>query len=149
MKKELWRSLNKLKSLEDNFNFLEKAGPAQVVTTLSWAFHFAALSTKHPGFAEEREWRIIHSPTMLPSERIGFDIETIEGVPQRVYKLQMENHPDEGLIGATLPELLEEIIVGPTESPWPIYDALVTKLEENGVENARSKVRISNIPLRR
>lgn len=141
--------LNLVKSLEDNFNFLEKVGPAQVVTTLSWAFHFAALSTKHPGFAEEREWRIIHSPTMLPSERIGFDIETIEGVPQRVYKLQMENHPDEGLIGATLPELLEEIIVGPTESPWPIYDALVTKLEENGVENARSKVRISNIPLRR
>lgn len=138
-----------VKGLEDNFSFLEQVGPAQLVATLAWAFHFAVLSTKHPGFAEEREWRVIHSPSMLPSGKIRFDIETVEGVPQRVYKLKMENYPEEGFIGATLPELFEEIIIGPTQSPWPIYEALATKLEENGVKDAWSKVRTSNIPLRR
>lgn len=138
-----------VKGLEDNFNALEQAGPTHVANSLTWAFHFAALSTKHPGFAEEREWRVIHSPSMLPSEKIKFDIETVESVPQKVYKLKMENHPLEGFVGATLPEMLEEIIIGPTRSPWPIYEALATKLEENGVKDAWSKVRISDIPLRR
>lgn len=135
--------------LEANFDFLQQVGNESVVKMLTWAFHFAALSTKHPGFAEEKEWRVIHSPSMLPSDKIGFDIETIEGVPQRVYKLKMENHPDEGFTGATLPELLEEIIIGPTQYPWPLYEALATKLEENGVKDAWSKVRTSEIPLRR
>lgn len=141
--------LEMVEGLESNFDFLQQVGLNQLVLSLGWAFHFAALSTKHPGFAEEREWRIIHSPTMLPSNKIGFDIETVEGVPQRVYKLKLQNHPEEGFVGATLPELLEEIIIGPTQSPWPIYDAIATKLEEQGVQDAWNKVRNSNIPLRR
>lgn len=138
-----------VEGLEDHISLLEQVGPVKVAQTLVAAFHFAALSTKHPGFAEEREWRVIYSPTLFYSNRINFDIETIEGVPQRVYKLKMENYPDENFVGATLPELLEKIIIGPTQSPWPIYDALTTKLLEKGVVDAFSKVQISDIPLRR
>ena len=141
--------LEMIKGLEKNFDFLAEIGPDEVETRLFWALHFAALSTKHPGFSEEKEWRVIYSSTLLPSERIKFDIETLGGVPQKVYKLLLKNYPEEGFVGATLPEFLDEIIIGPTESPWPIYEALSTRLEENGVENAWSKVRISNIPLRR
>lgn len=113
------------------------------------ALHFAILSLKHPGFREEREWRVIHSPSLMPSPRIRYDIETINGVPQRVYKLPLMNFPEEGLIGATLPELIEEIIIGPTATPWPIYEALASKLEAKGMQDAWRRVRISNIPLRR
>jgi len=138
-----------VKGLEESFDVLQKVGSDEVLKYLIWAFHFAVVSTKHPGFEEEDEWRVIHSPTLFPSERILFDIENVDGVPQHVYKLELKNYPDEGLVGATLPELLDEIIIGPTESPWPIYEALVTKLKENHVENAENKVRLSDIPLRR
>lgn len=135
--------------LEAKIEPLQTAGAEFVVRALTWAFHFAVLSTKHPGFAEEKEWRVIYSPTMLKTDRIPFDIETVGGVPQRVHKLRMMNYPDDGFTGATLPELLEEIIIGPTQSTWTIYDALVAKLEEAGVKDAESKVRVSDIPLRR
>ncbi|HWL56958.1 MAG TPA: DUF2971 domain-containing protein [Paracoccus sp. (in: a-proteobacteria)] len=135
--------------LEQNLELLKTAGAEIVGHALFMAFHFAALSTKHPGFSEEREWRVIHSPTLLPSNKLTFDTETIDGVPQRVCKLELKNYPDEGFTGATLPELLEEIIIGPTQYPWPIQDALARKLEEKQVKDPWSKVRVSSIPLRR
>jgi len=136
-------------ALEQNLDLAKQLGPDVVKQVLQNAFHFAALSAKHPGLAEEREWRVIFSPTIWPSERIPSSIKTIGGVPQRVYRLPLVNYPDEGFVGATLPELLEEIIIGPTESAFSIYDALVEKLSEAGVENPWEKVRRSNIPLRR
>ncbi len=136
-------------NLEENFELLEAVGPNAVLQTIASAFHFAALSTKHPGFAEEKEWRVIHSPTIHSSPRIGCDIETINGAPQLVYKLKMEDYPSEGFVGATLPDLLEEIIIGPTQSPLPVQEAFVAKLTQAGVKDAWDKVRISDIPLRR
>jgi hypothetical protein len=141
--------LKLIEGLENEAELLTAMGPERVSLTLNWAFHFAALSTKHPGFAEEREWRVILSPTMGGAKNIDFSVETIQGVPQKVYKLKLKNYPDQGFVGATLPELLEEIIVGPTANPFPIYEALALKLEEKGVQDAWSKVRISDIPLRR
>lgn len=141
--------LSLIEGLEANRDFLNEMGADQVLRHLTNALNFAALSTKHPAFAEEREWRVIYSPTIYPSDKIPFNIETVSGVPQRVYKLNFKNYPDEGFVGASLPELLEEIIIGPTSYPWPIYDAIATKLEEAGVADPWNKVRISNIPLRR
>ncbi|QJC86115.1 DUF2971 domain-containing protein [Cereibacter sphaeroides] len=135
--------------LERERAFLCSLGGEEVRMYVTNALHFAILSLKHPGFREEREWRVIHSPSLMPSPRIRYDIETINGVPQRVYKLPLMNFPEEGLIGATLPELIEEIIIGPTATPWPIYEALASKLEAKGMQDAWRRVRISNIPLRR
>ncbi|MDP3341495.1 DUF2971 domain-containing protein [Frigidibacter sp.] len=124
-----------------------------VIHSFVSALHFAALSTKHPGFWEEREWRVIYTPkfslTGKFSDKIKSSIRCVSGVPQRIYTLNLENYPDEGHIGATLPELLEEVIIGPTAYPWPIYDAIVEELNRAGVPNAEKKVRVSAIPLRR
>lgn len=136
-------------NLEAHLGLAATIGPDKVRQVIENAFHFAALSTKHPGFAEEREWRVIYSPTMWPSERILSDVTTVGGVPQRIYKIPLVNHPDEGFLGATLPELLDEIIIGPSENAFSIYDALVLKLEAAGVPKPWEKVRRSNIPLRR
>lgn len=135
--------------LEENFAVVQNTDPNQLVSELFFALHMAVLSTKHPGFAEEKEWRILHSPSLGPSERIKFDVVSISGVPQKVYKISLENFPNEGFTGASLPEVLEEIIIGPTQFPYPIYDALVHELTEAGVANAPSKVRVSDIPLRK
>lgn len=136
-------------NFEAHLDLARELGPDLVKQVLENAFHFACLSTKHPGFAEEREWRVIYSPTMWPSDKIQSSIKTVGGVPQKIYRIPLVNYPEEGFYGATMPELLEEIIIGPTESAFSIYDALVEKLEEIGVSEPWNKVRRSNIPLRR
>lgn len=141
--------LSMVEGLEREKSFLKSLPPSTICDSLKTAFHFAVLSTKHPGFAEEREWRVIYSPTIYPSDKIELSIETIQGVPQKVYKLPLKNYPAEGFVGATLRELLVEIIIGPTDNPWPIYEALCTMLERHDIEDPWSKVRISDIPLRK
>lgn len=138
-----------VENLEAHLDLAKTIGPDLVRQVIENAFHFAALSTKHPGFAEEREWRVIYSPTMWHSDRIKCSVTSVGGIPQRIYKIPLENYLDEGFVGATLPDLLEEIIIGPTENAFAIYDALVLKLEAAGVPNPSEKVRRSEIPLRR
>lgn len=136
-------------NFEQNIELAKSFGAENIKNTFQMVFHFAALSTKHPGFAEEREWRVILSPTIYGTDKVNFDLETIQDVPQKVYKFPLQNFPENNFVGATLPELLDEIIIGPTEFSFTIYDALVHALENENVENAREKVRVSNIPLRR
>ncbi|MFG6580185.1 DUF2971 domain-containing protein [Sulfitobacter sp. 1A13191] len=139
--------------VERNIGMLRLAGEDVASHLTLSAMHFAALSTKHPGFSEEREWRVIYTPkfslTGSRTSRLESKIVTLGGVPQRIFALKLENVPEEGFLGATLPELLIEVIIGPTQFPWPIYDALVEKLQIAGVADAQNKVRVSNIPLRR
>ena len=103
---------------------------------------------KHPGFHEEKEWRVIHSPTQEPSERVLCHTEVIGGVPQPVYKIPLRNFPDEGLEGVEVPELLDRIIIGPTEYPWAVYQAFKQVLTAAGVPDAGKKIIVSDIPLR-
>lgn len=145
-KKEFTRVVD---NLEAHMDLAAAIGPDLVKQIIENALHFAALSTKHPGFAEEREWRVIYSPTMWNSARIQCSVTSVGGVPQRIYKIPLQNFPEEGFVGATLPELLDEIIIGPTENAFSIYDALVMKLEAAGVPDPWDKVRRSEIPLRR
>ena len=135
--------------LSANKEYLQAWPIERLESAINQTFLAAILSTKHPGFCEEREWRLIYSPFEHYSERLVPTTNIIQGVPQKIYLLDLKNYPEEGLTGASLPELLEEIIIGPTQNPYPIYIALSEALEAAGVEDARSKVRISDIPLRR
>lgn len=142
--------LQLVKGLEEEFDLLCKLGSETVIRYLYWAFHMASLSTKHPGFAEEREWRIIYSPTLFgQSALMKEDIETIGGVPQKVVKLPLKADTESGYTGFAIAEILEEVIVGPTETVWPIQESLAILLEQNGVPDAWERVRRSDIPLRR
>jgi hypothetical protein len=58
---------------------------------------FAVLCTKHPGFAEEAEWRVIHCPWWENSPHLLKETELIQGVPQPVYKIALEDIPEKGL----------------------------------------------------
>jgi len=109
---------------------------------------YAMVCTKHRGFAEEREWRVIHNPRLEPSERLRTSVETIGGTPQRVYRIPLENAPDEGLVGMTVDELLERVIIGPCPDPVLMWEGFVELLTEAGASNAHERVKISHIPLR-
>ena len=108
----------------------------------------AAVSLKHEGFKEEKEWRAIYLPDLYASKLMSRTIETINGVPQTVYQIPLEDNPTEDVTGVSIPQLVERIILGPSEYPFPMYQAFTAALEEAGVENSGSRVIVSGIPLR-
>lgn len=134
--------------IEENRDFLLSLGEEAVSGHVFGLFRTAAVATKHPGFAEELEWRVIHSPTFEPSSRLRHSINTVRGTPQSIYRIPLENVPEEGLSGMTVPEIVDRIIIGPTEHSYAIAEAFARKLAEFGVEEPWNKIKISKIPLR-
>jgi hypothetical protein len=108
----------------------------------------ATLSFKHRAFEEEREWRLIHLPSESPSAYVKSESVTVGGIPQLIYKIPLENRPSEDINGITLPELLDRVIIGPTQYPGPIYASLAKELTGAGVADVASKIIFSGIPLR-
>ncbi|NML04288.1 DUF2971 domain-containing protein [Sphingomonas sp. G-3-2-10] len=111
----------------------------------------ALVTTKHPGFHEEREWRIIYHPRSVPADAVNhITSQNVElgGVPQTIYKIPLLNYPDQGLTGATLPEAIHKVIIGPTSTPYVIWRRLWDALEAAGVNLDNGKLWRSEIPLR-
>ena len=113
------------------------------------ALNVAAISTKHPGFAEENEWRVIYAPWLNSSESVESQIVEIGGLPQRVQKIRLYDQPEVGLTGIAPRDLLKRVIIGPTEHPYVLFDAFVEELSQAEVEDPDSKVIVSDIPIRR
>lgn len=137
-------------AIEANFDFLTGLGWGAdwLADTLLDTFKFSVLSTKHPGFREEREWRVLYSPLPNPSDKIPKEDVSINGTPQRIYKIPFVNYPDEGFTGATLPEALKRLIIGPVAAPYPTYQTFNDLLHEAGVADVGAKLAYSSIPLR-
>ncbi|GLQ53626.1 DUF2971 domain-containing protein [Devosia nitrariae] len=119
-----------------------------VVHNVFSMFRYAVLCTKHPGFHEEREWRVIYSPTFELSPRIKKTIEVIRGVPQAVCKIPLSDAPDDGLNGIEIPKLVNRVIIGPSQYPFAQLEAFIYLLEERGMSDARERVWVSDVPLR-
>lgn len=128
---------------------LANTDPEMIFRAVFVALHFAILATKHPGFAEEKEWRLLHSPGVWHSDRLKPSDEVIGGIPQRIFKLPLQNVPERGLVGIEIPELLERVIIGPTQFPMQLRDVFIRKLQECGVPEPSDRVIVSDIPLRR
>ncbi|MER8370985.1 DUF2971 domain-containing protein [Mesorhizobium sp. M1378] len=135
-------------NIQNNKDFLKTVDLLEVVGAVFNMFLFGVTCNKHPGFGEEREWRLIHVPVMHPSPVLERSIKNIAGVPQPVYEIPLKNRPDEGLVGIEIPELIERLIIGPTEFPLAVQDALISELAAANVPNAAQKVFVSAIPLR-
>jgi len=134
--------------LAEGVELLRTLSREEVKNLLFNSFMFAGLCTKHPGYVEEKEYRVVHCPKLHPSTRLIKAVEIIGGAPQIVYKIPLQNIPDEGLTGVELPELLDRLIIGPTQHPLATYNAFVDLLNDAGVPNANEKVCVSDIPLR-
>jgi hypothetical protein len=118
---------------------------------LNWkrALDDLVLSSKHPAFREEKEWRIIYRRKDSSVPPPPCKVVTVNGFVQTVFYLPMENVPDKGVSCATLNELLFKVIIGPSYNPDLSRDAFVSELENASVCNSNSRVVSCNIPLRR
>lgn len=137
-----------LDRIAKKFAIMQTLGEELLLGYMFEVFRMAILCTKHPGFKEEKEWRVIYTPTYQKSDHLLFDVQSINGIPQPIYKVPLRDIPDESLIGIEIPSLIERVIIGPTQFPVAIRDAFISKLENVGVKDARTKIFISDIPLR-
>lgn len=128
--------------------FLEGLGQESLVGCIHQMLFRFAIATKHPGFAEEKEWRLYYRPTERESPGMSEEIVVLGGVPQKVFKLRLADEPENGLHKADIPNLLDRIIIGPTEYPYVSYIAFSDVLKKLGVVDADEKVILSDIPLR-
>lgn len=139
-----------LDRMEQRMEILKHANPDFLLFNLKRAIDFSILSTKHPAFREESEWRVIHYPNPFKHrEDPPCDIVSINGKVQKIYKVPMENNPDKGLANAAPHELIDRIIIGPTQNYELVRAAFVKLMGDAGIENPESKVEFSGIPLRR
>lgn len=112
-------------------------------------FRIFAMTTKHPGFKEEKEWRIFTSPSHEGvSNWLEYDIEVVRGTPQKVAKLKLIDDEELGVKGVHPSGLLNRVIVGPCEHPLQIRDALVDAMSKQQVTDPYNKIWMSLIPLR-
>lgn len=119
----------------------------EMKSTMIWVMRTFALATKHPGFREEQEWRLIHRAVRSTTNRfLELAPETIAGIPQMVAKIKFDEHenPD----GFSIPQLLRRVIIGPCEDPRPVRSALCNAMDGVGVQNCDDKIWMSHIPLR-
>lgn len=135
-------------SLAQDRTLLRQLGRDGTKHAIFHMLRFAAVCTKHPAFAEEREWRVVASPALASSALLPIQLETIGGIPQKVLKINLENHPEQGLTGLSPAELIERVLIGPCEHAEVIGQAIWKALEEAGVPDAGKKIVYTGIPLR-
>lgn len=137
-----------INNVSEKRDFLRTVGHDPLLATIFVMLQSAAVSLKHEGFAEELEWRIIYSPNQRPSTFILQSVEVINGIPQLIYKIPLEENQEAGISKIAIPQFIDRVIIGPSAFPWPIYEAFVSALEAAGVPDAGNRVVVSNIPLR-
>jgi hypothetical protein len=136
-------------AIENNIEILKNIELNLMRAYLLSVFHFAVISTKHPGFSEEREWRVIHSPTIWPSEILKPVYRVVNGIPQRIYEIPLRNIPERNFMGASIKDLIDKIIIGPTLYAKTIAESFIEKLKKEGIDDASKRVVVTDVPLRR
>lgn len=159
--------LKVVEALESSTATIAAVDPDMVIHIVAAALHFALLSTKHPGFREEREWRILSLARDLSANAwVKSAVRSIGGIPQIIQIMPLHGH------GSTLPcnqvtmdqamdseditylpqfawdNLIDRIIIGPSLYPETIKAAIEAQLRADGASLWDQLVSVSEIPLR-
>lgn len=135
-------------SIEENIDLVSRLSSDDLLAYVFEAFKLAALSIKHEGFSEEKEWRVIYNPKLAPSDHIKNRLEIINGIPQEIQIIKLENIPEINLKHLEIHEIINRIIIGPSDSALSVHRSFVSLLKEKGVPDAEDRVFTSDIPLR-
>jgi hypothetical protein len=135
-------------NVRKNIDFLKTFEKDRIKNMVFFMLVAAAVSLKHQGFQEEREWRVIYIPQVHQSKLIVWSTEIIDGVPQIIHKIPLQDSPDDGVIGVAVPTLLDRVIIGPSPYPVTMGHAFGVALQQAGVANPGSRIVASGIPIR-
>ncbi|MBS0170223.1 MAG: DUF2971 domain-containing protein [Nitrospira sp.] len=136
-----------VKDAENEAAFIKSLGREKVRNAILKAFFFTVLCTKHPGFHEEREWRVIATTLLPPTSQVTQSVEVVRGIPQIVRKFGLKTYSNNAL-NLAIPKLLDRIIIGPCAFPEIVHGAFLKLLQDAGVSDPERMVIVSGIPLR-
>ncbi len=105
------RLQNVTNAVKKNTTFLHGVGKDVITDCISKMLYLGAIRTKHPGFSEEKEWRIYSHPTDSSDNILTKKIVTIEGVIQEIWKLPLRHDPKNELIHADIPSLIDKSLL--------------------------------------
>ena len=137
-----------VESVCENEAFLKTLPPDDLQNYVFTMLEYHAICVKHPAFAEELEWRVVHRPFRFPNDRMQPTIRPIRGLVQRIYQLPLKNIPDENLKGIEPHEIVRKILLGPAVNSAVAHDAAIQKLRDLGFSNPEAIVIDTRIPLR-
>lgn len=137
--------------IEDNVDFLKQFDFRVLSNAATQVLQLGMFSIKHPGFAEEREWRVIHRPYEYPSAIVQPDNVVVNGIPQTIYQLPFHN-PQKGnefnIPKLDLNDILACVMLGPCAYPETVFRALREEMAAAGIVDPEKRIVVSNIPLR-
>jgi len=106
------------------------------------------LGQKNVAFDHEKEIRFVRSRLLrelVPPEGAGYRTVTIAGKRKNKFVLPLRYYP-EFSIDASLPALLDHIIIGPSNRQQETQQEISNLLSQNGLGHVQ--IRLSNIPYR-
>lgn len=134
--------------IQGNFQYVQSLGADEVSKVVFNALRFAAICTKHPAFKEEREWRIVATPSLLRSEYVKQSIKEVGGMPQPTLHIKLQEYPETGMPSLAPASFVERILIGPCQYPDTVHRALGEKLKSLGCPDPFDLVSFTKIPLR-
>ena len=135
--------------IDQNSDFFKsEVDPAEFSNWLFGLFKNCILCVKHPGFSEGREWRVVYNPRQWESKHVRSEFRAVNGIPQKIHKIPLQNFPKENFTGATIPEFIDKIIIGPNDQQLILTHTFAELLSNAGVEKPYDRICYSGIPLR-
>ncbi|MCK4204742.1 DUF2971 domain-containing protein [Brucella pituitosa] len=137
-------------NIETNKDWLKTVDPECIGFYIFNMFSFGVTCLKHPGFREEKEWRIIFNPKMRDNGTIPHTTQSVDGAPQKIYTLEMKDIHigEDSLTGISPDALIKRVIIGPSQLQGTVREAMIEALTKVGVTNAEKRVVLSTIPMR-
>lgn len=135
-------------NIADHASVLKAREKDSLVNDVFWMFVAAVVGLKHPGFHEEREWRVMYLPTLWQNKNVVTESKVISGIPQNVCILPLNREADEEWKGLLFSKIFEKMIIGPTQFADAMAQAFADELTNAGVTDARDRISISRIPIR-
>lgn len=144
-----------IKNIHNNKELLFEVGTKEIQDYIMYVLFNIAITIKHTGFKEEKEWRIIISDKFHSIKNMGnptktsfSHIETIRGITQQILKLKWGNGRN------LLTDELGQIIISPTQDENISIikrQAFIKLLNEHlniDIHQCESMVKVSEIPFR-
>jgi hypothetical protein len=140
---EEWASIVTRLQLPDDQLFLAANAALHVIKTF-------ALTTKHDGFSEEQEWRVIYSAESDQKSFLKDWLDYAIGPRGVEPKLKFKVQHIDGLSAPDLSfeKLLDQIILGPSVSNFLARKSIGRMLEKIGKGHLVDRLNFSTIPLR-
>lgn len=134
--------------IRENLQYVRGLGDKRVSDVVFEALRFAAICTKHPAFEEEREWRVVATPSLISSENVKQSIKEAGGIPQPILHIKLQEYPHTGMPSLAPASFVERILIGPCQYPDTVRRALGEKLKSLGCPDPFNLVSFTKIPLR-